>query len=449
MNLLTTVLSFLAVIGILVVVHEYGHYLAARWSSVKVLKFSVGFGKPLFSRRLGRDQTEWAVGALPLGGYVKMLDEREGEVPAEDAHRAFNRASVWRRMIIVFAGPLANFLLAILVFWALFIHGIPALKPVLGEPDAKSPAAAAGLRNGDEVASVNGKQIDTFADLQMTLLESAIKGEKPVVQLVNGELRELDFSQIDAGNLEESARTLGVEPFTPDLEPVVGRLEPDGVAEKGGMRVGDRIESVNGQVIRTWQEFSRLVRSSPNRKIDVQVESSGTRRVLYLTPIEIDEGGTVIGRVGAGPKLDPALFDALRTEQRHGPVKALGQAVTKTWETTIFSLKMLGRMVLGQVSWKNLSGPISIADYAGQTAQQGWLSFFGFLAVISIGLGVINLLPIPLLDGGHLMYYIFEVFRGRPVSERAMEIDSRIGMAVLGSLIFMALYNDILRVLTK
>jgi regulator of sigma E protease len=352
-------------------------------------------------------------------------------------------------MIIVSAGPMANFLLAVLVFWALFIHGIPALKPVLGEPDADTPAAEAGLRKGDELASVNGKQIKTFADLQMTLLESAVKGEKPVVQLANGEQRELDFSQVDSSNLEEGAKTLGFVPFSPDMAPVVGRLEPAGVAEKGGMRVGDRIESVNGQSIHTWQEFSSRVRSSPNRNIEVQVESSGSRRVLHLTPIEIEEGDTVIGRIGASPRFDPALFDALRTEQRHGPVKALEQAVIKTWETTVFSLKMLGRMVLGQVSWRNLSGPISIADYAGQTAQQGWLSFFGFLAVISIGLGVINLLPIPLLDGGHLMYYIFEVFRGRPVSERAMDIGSRIGMAVLGSLIFLALYNDILRVITK
>lgn len=449
MSLLTTVLSFLAMIGILVVVHEYGHYLAARLSGVKVLKFSVGFGKPLFSRRLGQDQTEWAVSTLPLGGYVKMLDEREGAVASEEAHRAFNRATVWRRMAIVVAGPLANFLLAVIVFWALFIHGIPALKPVLGEPESQTPAAEAGLRNGDEVSRFNGKPVKTFADLQMALLESAVKREKPLVELVNGERRELDFSRIDASDLENSAKTLGMVPYTPDLPPVVGRLEPAGVAEKGGMRVGDRVLSINGQVIRTWQDFSRLVRSFPGREIEVQVESSSSKRLLRLTPARIEEGDSVIGRVGAGPRVDPALMEALRTEQRYGPIMAFGQAVIKTWDTTVFSLKMLGRMVLGQVSWKNLSGPISIADYAGQTAQQGWLSFFGFLAVISIGLGVINLLPIPLLDGGHLMYYIFEVFRGRPVSEKAMDIGTRIGMAVLGSLIFLALYNDILRVLTK
>lgn len=449
MSLLTTVLSFLVMIGILVVVHEYGHYLAARLSGVKVLKFSVGFGKPLISRRLGQDQTEWVVSALPLGGYVKMLDEREGDVAREEAHRAFNRATVWRRMAIVIAGPLANFLLAVIVFWALFIHGVPALKPVVGEPDQQTPAAQAGLRNGDEIVSVNGQRVETFADLQMALLESAVNKEKAAVELANGEQRELDFSLVETGDMEDSAKSLGIVPFTPDLAPVVGRLEPGGVAEKSGLKPGDRILSVNGRAIQTWQDFSKQVRAFPDKEIEVALESGQTSRSIRMTPARASDKGTEIGRVGAGPKVDPALFEALRTEQRYGPVVALGQAMIKTWDTTVFSLKMLGRMVIGQVSWRNLSGPISIADYAGQTAQQGWLSFFGFLAVISIGLGVINLLPIPLLDGGHLMYYIFEVFRGRPVSERVLDIGARIGMAMLGTLIFMALYNDILRVLTR
>lgn len=449
MSLLTTVLSFLVMIGILVVVHEYGHYLAARLSGVKVLKFSVGFGKPLISRRLGQDQTEWVVSTLPLGGYVKMLDEREGDVAREEVHRAFNRATVWRRMAIVIAGPLANFLLAVIVFWALFIHGVPALKPVVGEPDQQTPAAQAGLRNGDEIVSVNGQRVETFADLQMALLESAVNKEKAAVELANGEQRELDFSLVETGDMEDSAKSLGIVPFTPDLAPVVGRLEPGGVAEKSGLKPGDRILAVNGKAIQTWQDFSKQVRAFPDKEIEVALESGQTSRSIRMTPARASDKGTEIGRVGAGPKVDPALFEALRTEQRYGPVLALGQAMIKTWDTTVFSLKMLGRMVIGQVSWRNLSGPISIADYAGQTAQQGWLSFFGFLAVISIGLGVINLLPIPLLDGGHLMYYIFEVFRGRPVSERVLDIGARIGMAMLGTLIFMALYNDILRVLTR
>lgn len=448
-TLLTTILAFLVMIGILVIVHEYGHYLAARWAGVKVLKFSVGFGKSIYSRRLGQDQTEWSVSTLPLGGYVKMLDEREGPVAKEELHRAFNRASVWRRMAIVVAGPSANFILALLVFWGLFIHGIPSLKPIVGEPDPHSPLGQAGIRNGDEVARVDGKLVETFSDLQLALLEAAVNREKTRIELANGEQRELDFSYVDTGEMEDSARILGIVPFTPDLPPVISRVESGSPAEKGGLRPGDRILALNGEDIRTWQDFTKRVRGLPGQEIEVWVEANRKQRLLRLTPAKVKDNGAAIGRIGAGPEVDQTLFASLRTEQRYGPVEALGQSILKTWDTTLFSLKMLGRMVIGQVSWRNLSGPISIADYAGQTAQQGWMSFVGFLAIISIGLGIINLLPIPLLDGGHLMYYIFEVFRGRPVSDRAMDIGARIGMAMLGALIFMALYNDILRVLTR
>lgn len=449
MSLLSTLLAFIVMIGILVVVHEYGHYLAARLSGVKVLKFSVGFGRALYSRRSGRDQTEWAVSVLPLGGYVKMLDEREGPVNETERHRAFNRAPVWRRMGIVVAGPLANFLLAIVVFWGLFVHGIPGMKPVVGEPEPGTPLAQAGLRNGDEVSRVAGQPVATFADLQMALLEAAVRRERIMVELANGERRELDFAGVDTGDMEDSAKTIGVTPYSPAIPPLVGKVEAGSPAERGGLQAGDRLLSVNGETVHSWQDFAKTVRARPGQDIEIRVSRGGTVRVLHVTAAEVRQNGRAIGRVGAAPEADPALFAALRTEQRYGPVKALGQAVARTWETTVFSVKMLGRMVLGQVSWRNLSGPISIADYAGQTAQQGWLAYLGFLAMISIGLGVINLLPIPLLDGGHLMYYIFEVFRGRPLSERALDIGARIGMAVLGALIFMALYNDLLRVLSR
>lgn len=444
---MTTILAFLVVICILVVVHEYGHYLAARLSGVKVLKFSVGFGKPLVSRRMGRDETEWAVGALPLGGYVKMLDEREGEVDRSEVHRAFNRATVWRRMAIVVAGPLANFLLAIVVFWGLFIHGIPSIKPILGDPGENTPAAMAGLRNGDEVVSVDGSSVHTFAELHLRLLEAASNKEKPVLKLASGERRELDLSQLPEGTLEGNGKALGLELYMPPLAPIVGRLEAGSVAERAGLKPGDRVLAVDGQPVSFWQDFARFVRARPGAEIQLLVEAQSGQRVLRVTPAKVSENGRVIGRVGAGPEIDPALFEPLQAEERYAPLQALGQAAVKTWDTAAFSLKMLGRMVLGQVSWRNLSGPVSIADYAGQTAQQGWLSFAGFLAIISIGLGVINLLPIPLLDGGHLMYYLVEVLQGRPVSERIMELGARIGMAIIGALIFLALYNDVLRLL--
>jgi RIP metalloprotease RseP len=446
---MTTLLAFLVVIFVLVIVHEYGHYLAARLSGVKVLRFSVGFGKPLFSKSMGRDGTEWTISALPLGGYVKMLDEREGDVDSSEAHRAFNRATVWRRMAIVVAGPLANFLLAIVVFWGLLIHGIPAIKPVIGEPGKGTPAAMAGLRDGDEVVSVDGNHVRTFADLRLALTEAAAKKSRPVLDLANGETHELDLSGLTASYLEGDGKAMGVQPYMPPLPPVVGQLEPGSVAEKAGLKPGDRILAVDGQAIAQWQDFAQQVRGRPGVETELLVETGAERRAVRLTPAILNEAGTQIGRVGIRPRIDPALFESLQTEERYAPLQALGQAAEKTWDTSIFSLKMLGRMALGQVSWRNLSGPVSIADYAGQSAQQGWLSFVGFLAVISIGLGVINLLPIPLLDGGHLMYYFVEVFRGRPVSERIMELGARVGMAIIGALIFLALYNDVLRLLNQ
>lgn len=441
-----TLLAFLLTIAILVIVHEYGHYLAARLSGVKVLKFSVGFGRTLISKRLGRDGTEWAICALPLGGYVKMLDEREGEVAASEAHCAFNRASVWRRMIIVVAGPLANFLLAAVVFWVLFVHGIPALKPVIGEPEPNTPAALAGLHNGDEITRVEGTSILTFANLQLALLESAARQETSTIDLANGQRLEVDFSQFSLGEAGNGV-AMGIRPYAPPLDPVVGRLEPGSPAERAGLKAGDRVLTVNGAPVTTWQDFANIARANAEREIVVQVLSDGQQKVLRMTPASVGEDGKRIGRVGVAPKLEPAVLERWQTVERYSPLSALSKAMGKTWDTAAFSLKMFGRMLLGQVSWRNLSGPVSIADYAGQSAQVGWISFLGFLAVISIGLGVVNLLPIPLLDGGHLMYYIVEVFRGRPVSERVMELGARTGMAVIGALIFIALYNDMLRLL--
>lgn len=444
---MTTILAFLVVIFVLVIVHEYGHYLAARLSGVKVLKFSIGFGKPLVSRRIGRDGTEWSIGALPLGGYVKMLDEREGAVASHELHRAFNRASVWRRMAIVVAGPLANFLLAIVIFWALFIHGVPASKPILGEPAQGTPAALAGLRDGDEVARIDGNLVRTFTDLRLALTEAAAEKSRPVLELANGERRELDLGRLPESYVEGDSKVLGFQPYVPPLPPVVGSLQPGGVAEKAGLKPGDRILAVDGQPVTYWQDFERLVRARPGMAIELQLEAGTERRVLRLTPAALTENGKQIGRIGVMARIDTALFAPYQTEERYPPLQAIGQAASTTWDTALFSLKMLGRMVLGQVSWRNLSGPISIADYAGQTAQQGLLSFVSFLAIISIGLGVINLLPIPLLDGGHLMYYFVEIFQGKPVSERVMELGARIGMAIIGALIFLALYNDVLRLL--
>jgi regulator of sigma E protease len=448
MSVLHTVVWFLVAIGILVVAHEFGHYLAARLAGVKVLRFSIGFGKPLVSRRLGRDQTEWTLAALPLGGYVKMLDEREGEVPAAEAHRSFNRATVWRRIGIVAAGPVANFLLAIVFYWALFLHGMPAMKPLIGEPPAGTPAAHAGLVAGDEIRRVNGNETPSFQNLRLNLLRAGVASEALTLDLADGRSVQLDASKIDTENLERDVlRPLGIVRYDPAIEPVIGTVLPGGAAARAGVQPGDRLIAANGEAVTSWQDWVQLVRAHPAQALRIEYLRQGQRGELTVVPDTVDEAGQRIGKIGAGPEVDESVMATLMTEVRYGPIDALWQGAVKTWDMSVFTLEMMGRMVLGQVSWKNLSGPLTIADYAGQSATLGWISFVGFLALVSVSLGVLNLLPIPLLDGGHLMYYVAEVLTGRPVSERTMEIGSRIGMLLLLLLMSFALFNDLQRLI--
>ncbi len=448
MNVLSTLLWFLIAIGILVVAHEFGHYLAARLAGVKVLRFSVGFGKTLFSRRFGRDRTEWVLSALPFGGYVKMLDEREGEVPAAEAHRSFNRATVWRRFGIVSAGPIANFLLAIVFYWALFLHGLPAMKPMIGEPPAGTPAAQAGLAAGDEIRRVNGNETQSFQDLRLNLLRAGVAGDALVLDLANGRSVRLDAAPMQTENLEQDIlRPLGIVRYDPEIEPVIDKVLPDGAAARAGLRAGDRVIAANGTSMANWQDLVQSVRQHPAKPLRIEYERQGQRGELTVVPDAVDEAGERVGKIGAGPKIDESTLAMLMTEVRYGPIDALWHGAVKTWDMSLFTLEMMGRMVLGQVSWKNLSGPLTIADYAGQSAALGWTSFVGFLALVSVSLGVLNLLPIPLLDGGHLMYYVAEVFTGRPVSERTMEIGSRIGLILLLLLMSFALFNDLQRLI--
>lgn len=448
MSVLHTLLWFLVAIGVLVVVHEFGHYLAARLAGVKVLRFSVGFGKPLLSRRVGRDGTEWTLAALPLGGYVKMLDEREGEVPPAEAHRSFNRATVWRRIGIVAAGPVANFVLAVVFYWALFLHGLPALKPLIGEPPTGTPAALAGLAAGDEIVAVDGVATPAFQDLRLALLRAAVTGGSIELTLAGGRHVRLDLPAADTENLErDTLLPLGIVRYDPPLTPVIGEVVAGGVAARAGLLPGDRLVAADGAPIASWQAWVETVRAHPSQPLHVEYLRQGRRAGLTLVPDTVEVGGERIGRIGAGPEIDASLNARLMTELRYPPLAALGQGIAKTWEMSVFTVEMMGRMVMGQVSWKNLSGPLTIADYAGQSARLGWISFVGFLALVSVSLGVLNLLPIPLLDGGHLMYYLAEVFTGRPVSERTMEIGGRIGTALLLLLMSFALFNDLQRLL--
>ena len=454
MTLLITVLSFLVTVGVLVVVHEFGHYLAARLANVKILRFSVGFGKPLMVRRRGADQTEWVLAAIPLGGYVKMVDEREGPVAPADLPRAFNNQNVWTRIGIVIAGPLANFLLAFFVYWALFIAGMPGLKPVVGDPPAGTAAAYAGLANGDVVTAVSDETVVTWNDVRWLLLKEAVKrGTVDIeVKTASGSsaTRRLDMSSLTKDDLDKDfLGKLGLRNFRPRAPALLGRLIPGAAAERAGLAAGDRVVAINGKPIETWFEFTAEVASNPGRTLAIEIERAGRRSQLRATPDSVSEGDNRIGRLGVeAPAELKREYERMGTTVRYNPIAAIPKAADKVWDLSVFSIKMLGRMIVGDISWKNLSGPITIADYAGQSAQAGWVTWLGFLALVSVSLGVLNLLPIPLLDGGHLVYYFAEIVKGSAVSDRTMEIGQRLGLALLLALTFFAFYNDINRLFT-
>ncbi len=454
MGFLHTLLAFILALGILIVVHELGHFTVARLFNVKVLRFSVGFGRPLFTRRLGPDQTEWSISAFPLGGYVKMLDEDEGDVPPEEASRAFNRQPPLARMAIVAAGPAANFLLAIILYWSMNLYGVPGIKAVLDAPQAGTPAAEAGLRRGEMVVAIGGDPIASWQDVRWALMQRA--GDGGTVELetrdANGAVlhRTLPLERLTSQDLEGNfLPKLGLALFQPDVPPVVGTVLSEGAGARGGLLAGDFIMTVDGRPVTLWQEVVEAVRNHPARPMALRVKRGGEERELTLTPDAVTGEGRTIGRLGVSPRLDESMFRDLMVEVSYPVHIAFVRALAKTWEMSVFSLKMMARMVGGEVSWKNLSGPLTIADYAGQAASLGWMPYVGFLALISVSLGVLNLLPVPLLDGGHLVYYMAELIRGRPLPPWAMETGQRVGIALLTFLTIFALYNDINRLLAN
>jgi regulator of sigma E protease len=449
---MNSLLAFVVAIGVLVVFHELGHYFVARLCNVKVLRFSVGFGKVLIGRHFGRGETEWVISAIPFGGYVKMVDEREGEVADHELHRAFNRKPVWQRMLIVVAGPLANLLLAIILYWVLFIHGVPGLKPVLGEVASNTSAASAHLQTGEAILSVNGTPIPSWQELNWALLDQALQDGRVHVEgrSINGEIlqHELDLKVLSPNDLDgDFLKKLGLSLYQPVVLPIIGKLIENSVAQRAGLMANDRIVRINGHDISLWSEFVEAVRSHPGSTLHLEIERAGHRLTIDLAPDAVDEAGKKIGKIGAAPHIDQQQFDAMLTTVSYSPLVALSQAVHKTWETSTISLKMIFKMVFGEVSLKNLSGPITIADYAGQSAHMGVSAYLGFLALISISLGVLNLLPIPVLDGGHLLYYMIELIKGSPVSDKAWEAGQNVGIAVLATLMAFALYNDISRLI--
>jgi regulator of sigma E protease len=454
MSFVITIVAFLVAIGILVTIHELGHYWAARLCDVKVLRFSVGFGKPLWLRRYGPDKTEWVIAALPLGGYVKMADERDGTVEpyanSDVKARAFNNKTVWQRIFIAAAGPAANLILAALFYWVLLVTGMPGAKPYVAQAVPNTAAADAGFQEFERITRIDGREVVTWADARLLLVEAATNRGSVDVETENEagnqRLRTLNMSGIGKDDLDKDfLGKLGLLPFQGRVSTVLDKVDSKSAADLAGLKVGDKLVALNGTEVAHWSEVLRVLRTSAEKPVALTVMRDGARMDIDVTPAKITEKGETFGRAGFAPVIDRTDLAKMNTTVRYGIFEAIPRAIGKVWEMSIFSLKMMGKMITGEVSWKNLSGPVTIADYAGQSAQMGWIQYVMFLALISISLGVLNLLPIPVLDGGQLLYYMIEIFKGSPVSERTMEIGQQVGLTLLLGLTAFAFYNDIQR----
>ncbi len=446
LQFLITIVAFIVAIGILVAVHEFGHFWVARRLGIRVLRFSIGFGKPLWSRTSKADGVEYVIAAIPLGGYVKLLDEREGNVPASLASQAFNRQPVWKRIAVLLAGPGFNMIFAVFAYWVLFVAGVPALKPFIGEVAPDSVASRAGLKGDEHITGVGGRDVQTLESATLRILEDLVDdgtirmrvrgtdGIERDVQLVAGD-RSRDLTEPSA-----LFPGLGFELGRPDIPAVVGDVQKDSAGARAGLKPGDEIVRLGDERITNFDELQRYVEPNANRAITVQVRRNGSLLELPLTIGEATVGDKTVGRLGV-------LFsnDEMFTLEKHGPLAAVGVAANKTWEMSVFTLQIVGRILTGDVSLKAISGPISIAETTGFAARQGWRMFVGTLALISISLGILNLLPIPILDGGQVVYQLAELVKGRPVSERAMLVGQQIGIAMLLLMMTVAFYNDIAR----
>ena len=446
MGALYMIVGTLVALGVLVTFHEYGHFWVARRCGVKVLRFSVGFGRPLL-RWHDRQGTEFVLAAIPLGGYVKMLDEREADVPPALLDQAFNRKTVKQRFAIVSAGPLANFLLAIVFFWALAMLGTEQVRPVIGAVEADSLAARAGLMAGQEIVGINGKPTSGWAEVNLQLIRRlGESGSLDILVRADGDQTQqlrLELNDWLKGVEEpDPIGSLGIRPWRPEIAPVVAQLDPEGPAQAAGVRLGDRLISLDGEPLNEWEQVVDRVRPLAGRSVQLEVERDGQVIELPLTLAERGEGDSRRGYLGAGVAAGEWPTDMLRNVS-YGPVEAVGEGLRRTWTMSVLTLDSLRKMVFGELSVKNLSGPITIAKVAGASAQSGVGDFLNFLAYLSISLGVLNLLPIPVLDGGHLLFYLVEWVRGRPLSDRVQGWGVQIGISLVVGVMLLALVNDL------
>ncbi len=471
LEVIQSVLALIVTLSILVTIHEFGHYWVARLCNVHVLRFSIGFGKAIYTRRgpvpetvpIPEDQlvqtraneplegTEFAISVLPLGGYVKMLDEREGFVPDDQLHLAFNRKSLWQRIAIVSAGPIANFLLAIVAYWILFTVGVSGVVPLLGDIDPESSAGRAGLRAGQEIVAVDGEETRTWADVNLHLFERiGESGEIVITVTEEGSVGATTDYQIPINEWMSGAdepypvADLGMTLNYPDIPPRIGGIIPDGRAEAAGLLIGDEIITSNGEPVSSWQNWVKLIQANSEIPVEIELMRNGRLMELSITPARTERDGKIVGFIGASREAIE-LPEDMKREVSYPIYSAWIPALGKTWDVTLFTLGSIKKMIVGAISPKNLSGPITIAQVANATAQSGLASFIGFIALLSISLGVLNLLPIPVLDGGHLLYYFIELIVGKPVPEKVQVWGLQVGMFLIFSIMLLAFYNDLSR----
>ncbi len=450
-NLLIAIPAFIVALGLLITIHEFGHYWVARKVGVKVLRFSIGFGKPLWRYQRSEDDTEFVIAAIPLGGYVSMLDEREGDVPESLRDKAFNRQKIHHRVAIVLAGPVFNFIFAIFLYWMMFVVGLPGIKPVVGAIEANSVAAEVDIRIGDQIVAVDGQETATWGAASLEVLAKNLNQEQLRITVADEwqQTREVELMLPEVGDefgKQGGLQRLGLTPRRPHIEAVIGKVLDNSPAARAGLLVGDKLLAADDQPVTGWMAWVTYVRDRPEQSISLRVLREGTERTLTITPEKVEESGVSFGKIGAGVTLQRhTIPDELLAVQQYGPFEAVLASFNKTWDMSLMTLQIMGRMLTGQVSLDNLSGPLTIAQYAGYSAQGGLPTFLAFLAVISLSLGVLNLLPIPMLDGGHLLYYLIEFIKGSPLSDESQALGLRIGMFCILMLMSVALYNDLIR----